>query len=94
MPHAHTALTPMGRLELARLIVDERWPIARAAERFAPTSWEVPPVPRPTAARWADRLVQPRATNAQEGGGLLDRSSRPHPPRLRRGSCPTRTCRA
>jgi len=32
--HANAALTPMGRLKLARLIIDDRWPIRRAAERF------------------------------------------------------------
>ena len=78
MPHANAALTPMGRLKLARLIVDERWPIRRAAERFQ-VSW-------PTAARWADRLVQLRAAGGDEQNGLADRSSRPHrsPTRTRR----------
>ena len=49
MPHRNAALTPAGRLKLARLIVDDRWPIRRAAERFQ-VSW-------PTAARWADPLL-------------------------------------
>jgi hypothetical protein len=31
-------LTPRGRLRLARLIVEEGWPIARAAERYD-VSW-------------------------------------------------------
>ena len=64
MSHANAALTPRTRLRLARLIVDEGWPVARAAERFA-VSW-------PTAARWAGRyrLVGPE--------GMADRSSRPH----------------
>ena len=62
--HANAALTPRMRLRLARLVVEEGWPVARAAERFA-VSW-------PTAARWADRyrLVGPE--------GMADRSSRPH----------------
>ena len=78
MPHANAALTPMGRLELARLIVDERWPIRRAAERFQ-ASW-------PTAARLANRPVQLRAADGDEQSGLADRSSRPHrsPTRTRR----------
>jgi transposase InsO family protein len=62
--HANAALTPKARLKLARLIVDEGWPIARAAERYD-VSW-------PTAKRWAERYRQ--------GGvaGMDDRSSRPH----------------
>ncbi len=64
MSHANAALTPRARLKLARLIVDEDWPVARAAERFD-VSW-------PTAKRWADRYRQvgPDA--------MGDRSSRPH----------------
>jgi transposase InsO family protein len=62
--HANAALTPRARLRLARLIVDEGWPIARAAERFQ-VAW-------PTARRWADRYRQLGAT------GLQDLPSRPH----------------
>jgi len=69
----------MGRLKLARLIVDDRWPIRRAAERFQ-VSWA-------TAARWADRLIELRCAGGQEASGLRDRSSRPH-------QSPTRTRRA
>ena len=47
MAHANAALTPRARLRLARLIVEDGWPVARAAERFH-VSW-------PTAKRWADR---------------------------------------
>jgi hypothetical protein len=32
--HANAALTPRARLRLARLIVDDGRPVARAAERF------------------------------------------------------------
>jgi len=62
--HANAALTPKARLKLGRLIVDDGWPIARAAERFQ-VSW-------PTAKRWADRYAQ------QGEAGMADRSSRPH----------------
>jgi transposase InsO family protein len=62
--HANAALTPRQRLRLARLIVDEGWPVARAAEWFQ-VSW-------PTAKRWADRYRQAGAD------GMTDRSSRPH----------------
>ena len=63
MSHANAALTPKARLKLARLVVDDGWPIARAAERFQ-VSW-------PTAKRWVQRYRQ--------GGeaGMQDRSSRP-----------------
>jgi len=62
--HANAALTPRARLRLARLVVEEGWPVARAADRFA-VSW-------PTAARWARRYAQAGPA------GMLDRSSRPH----------------
>jgi transposase InsO family protein len=57
-------LTPRQRLRLARLIVEDGWPVVRAAEWFQ-VSW-------PTAKRWADRYRQ-----AGEAG-MTDRSSRPH----------------
>jgi transposase InsO family protein len=62
--HANAALTPRGRLKLARLIVDQEWPIAQAAVRFQ-VSW-------PTAKRWAARY------EAEGEAGMVDRSSRPH----------------
>jgi transposase InsO family protein len=64
LSHANAALTPIQRLRVARLIVDEGWPIVRAAEQFN-VSW-------PTAKRWADRY----ALLGREG--MTDRSSRPH----------------
>jgi transposase InsO family protein len=64
MSHANAALTPRTRLRLARLIVDEDWPVARAAERYD-VAW-------PTAKRWADRYRQ------LGQGGMSDRSSAPH----------------
>ncbi|MBM0276738.1 IS481 family transposase [Micromonospora tarensis] len=64
MSHANAALTPRARLRLARLIVDEGWPVARAAERYD-VSWA-------TAKRWAVRY-------AEHGPAAMDdRSSRPH----------------
>jgi transposase InsO family protein len=57
-------LTPRARLRLARLIVDEGWPVGRAAERYD-VSW-------PTANRWARRYVE------LGEAGMVDRSSRPH----------------
>ena len=64
MSHANAALTRRARLKLARLIVDEGWPVVRAAERYD-VSW-------PTAKRWADRY------RIAGEAGMTDRSSRPH----------------
>ena len=47
MPHRNAPLTETGRLRLARCVVDDGWPLRRAAERF-----QVSPT---TAKRWADR---------------------------------------
>jgi transposase InsO family protein len=64
MSHANALLTPRGRLALARCVVEDGWPLRRAAERFQ--------VSATTAARWSARYRQ--------GGeaGMVDRSSRPH----------------
>ena len=62
--HANAALTPRARLRLARLIVEEHWPVPRAAERYD-VSWK-------TAKKWADRY------RAEGPAGMVDRSSRPH----------------
>ncbi|MHC5795472.1 IS481 family transposase [Lacisediminihabitans sp. FW035] len=64
MSHANAALTPVQRLRIARLIVDENWRVAHAAAFFH-VSW-------PTAKRWADRYA------AMGRDGVQDRSSRPH----------------
>ena len=63
MVHRNAPLTETGRLRLARCVVDQGWPIARAAERFQ--------VSRPTATRWAQRYRD------QGLAGMADRSSRP-----------------
>ena len=79
MSHANAALTPRARLRLARLVVEDGWSVARAAERYD-VSW-------PTAKRWADRY------RAEGPAGMTDRSSRPHrqpsrtPHRSSAGSC-------
>jgi transposase InsO family protein len=62
--HANATLTPAGRLRLAKLIVDQGWSYARAAERFS--------VSITTARRWAVRY------RAMGKAGMVDRSSRPH----------------
>jgi transposase InsO family protein len=64
VPHRNAPLTETGRLRLARCVVEDGWPLRRAAERF-----QVSPT---TAARWAARY---RAAGA---AGMADRPSRPH----------------
>jgi len=59
--HANAPFTSEGRLRLARLIVEDGWPIRRAAERF-----QCSPA---TASKWAARY--------RSGFLLTDRSSRP-----------------
>lgn len=61
MVHANAALTPRARLTVARLVVDQKVPIAEVAARFQ-CSW-------PTVKRWADRY--------SAGQSMQDRSSRP-----------------
>jgi transposase InsO family protein len=63
VPHRNAPLSELGRLRLARCVVEDGWPVARAAERFQ--------VSRPTATRWASRYRQFGAA------GMVDRSSRP-----------------
>ena len=63
MAHASAVLTPAGRLRLARCVVEQRWPLRRAAERFG--------VSHSTAGKWAARY------RAEGAAGLLDRSSAP-----------------
>jgi transposase InsO family protein len=62
--HGNAPLSETGRLRLARCVVEDGWPLRRAAERF-----QVSPT---TAWRWASRY---RAVGV---AGMTDRSSRPH----------------
>ncbi|MGL3151891.1 IS481 family transposase, partial [Microbacterium sp. A82] len=61
--HARAALNPQGRLKLVKLVIDDGWAQARAAERFQ--------VARGTVSKWVARF------RAEGVGGLADRSSRP-----------------
>jgi transposase InsO family protein len=63
VPHRNAPLTETGRLRLARCVVEDNWPLRRAAERF-----QVSPT---TARRWADRYRQ------LGEAGMADRSSCP-----------------
>jgi len=62
--HRNAALTPVQRLRLARLIVDDGWSISAAADYYR-VSWD-------TASKWSRRYVDLGAE------GMTDRSSRPH----------------
>lgn len=64
MSHRNAPLSETGRLRLARCVVEEGWPLRRAAERFQ--------VAVTTAQRWATRYRELGPT------GMADRSSRPH----------------
>lgn len=64
MSHRNAPLSELGRLRLARCVVEDGWPLRRAAERFQ--------VAVTTAARWANRYRE------QGPAGMADRSSRPH----------------
>lgn len=64
MCHPNAPLTPTGRLRLAWCVVEDGWPLRRAAERFQ--------VSHTTAKRWADRY------RLLGWAGMYDRSSRPH----------------
>jgi transposase InsO family protein len=64
VPHRNAPLTETGRLRVARCVVEDGWPLRRAAERF-----QVSPT---TAQRWAGRY------QALGEAGMSDRSSRPH----------------
>ncbi|MGI5450396.1 IS481 family transposase [Streptomyces sp. CA-243310] len=64
MSHRNAPLTETGRLRLARCVVEDGWPLRRAAERF-----QVSPT---TAQRWAARYRR------QGEAGMADHSSRPH----------------
>ncbi|ALO92410.1 Integrase, catalytic region [Streptomyces hygroscopicus subsp. limoneus] len=63
VPHRNAPLTETGRLRLARCVVEDGWPLRRAAERF-----QVSPT---TAQRWAERYRQ------FGEAGMSDHSSRP-----------------
>jgi transposase InsO family protein len=62
--HRNAPLTETGRLRVARCVVEDGWPLRRAAERFQ--------VSATTAQRWAGRY------RSFGEAGMADRSSRPH----------------
>jgi transposase InsO family protein len=62
--HRNAPLSETGRLRLARCVVEDGWPLRRAAERFQ--------VSVGTAKRWSSRY------RTEGPAGMVDRSSRPH----------------
>jgi transposase InsO family protein len=62
--HRNAPLSETGRLRLARCVVEDGWPLRRAAERFQ--------VSVTTTARWSGRYRDFGVA------GMADRSSRPH----------------
>jgi hypothetical protein len=76
--HANAALTPVARLRIGRLVVDNGVPVAQAAAMFQ-VSW-------PTARRWADRYRArlEAGDTPVTAAPMRDRSSRPQ-------HCPRRT---
>ena len=64
MTHRNAFLTPRGRLALAQCVVDDKWTLRRAGERFNCSA--------ATAQKWADRY------RAGGEAAMEDRSSRPH----------------
>lgn len=74
--HANAALTPRHRLLVARLVVDDGWPISEVAARFQ-VSW-------PTVKRWVDRY--------RAGESMHDRSSRPRTSPNKTSKATTKRC--
>ncbi len=73
MSDANAALTPRARLRLAKLIVEERWPVAVAAKMFMTSP--------PTARKWVARF-RPRAPRGWSTGPVgRTRCRRRHRPR-------------
>ena len=71
MSHANAVLTPRARLKLARLVVEDQWPVSMAARRFEVTYR--------TAQRWARRYAEVVVAGREPGvQDMRDRSSRPH----------------
>ena len=62
--HPNASLAPRGRRKMVRLVIDDRWTIEAAADRFQ--------VDAKTLRKWRNRYL------TEGDAGLLDRSSRPH----------------
>jgi len=84
--HRNVPLTPTGRLRLARCVVEDGWPLRRAAERFqvAVTTGEALGRPLPRARPGRDgRPFQPpvaQSTPHFASAGATDPGGAPDPP--------------
>ena len=76
MTHPNAALTPKHRRIVARLVVDDGWPISEVAARLQ-VSW-------PTVKRWAERY--------RSGEPMSDRSSRPRTSPAKTSTATTKRC--
>lgn len=76
MSHPNAVLPPRHRLKVARLVVDDGWPISEVAARFQ-VSW-------PTVKRWVDRYLA--------GESMQDRTSRPQRSPNRTPKAVTKRC--
>ncbi|MGW0044346.1 helix-turn-helix domain-containing protein [Rhodococcus sp. NPDC003348] len=76
MTHPNAALTPRHRLKVARLVVEEGWPISEVAAHFQ-VSW-------PTVKRWVDRYLA--------GEPMHDRSSLPRTSPNKTSKAVTKRC--
>jgi transposase len=64
MSHGNASLTPTGRLRLARCVVEDGWPLRRAAERFG--------VSVTTAQRWSGRYRELGQAGIGNRNGLVN----------------------
>jgi transposase InsO family protein len=76
MSHPNAFLGPRGRLALAKCVVEDGWPLRRAAERFQ--------VSVATAARWAGRYRQLGEVGMEDLSSRPSRSPRRTPARRER----------
>ncbi|GCD43649.1 helix-turn-helix domain-containing protein [Streptomyces paromomycinus] len=76
MSHPNAVLTPRHRLKVARLVIDDGWPISEVAARFQ-VSW-------PTVKRCVDRYLA--------GESMQDRTSRPRRSPNRTPKAVTKRC--
>lgn len=77
MVHGNAPLTEAGRLRLARRVVDENWPLARAAERFQ--------VAVGTVQQWAQRYraeARPACSTGRAARCSARDKHRPAPERM------------
>jgi hypothetical protein len=63
--HANAALTPHARLKFARLVTDQGWPVARAAERYDESWLTVRRFKKFYASKLARRTAYPTVSRSR-----------------------------